>query len=95
MNEKEKQSFRLVFEFLEKWRGTVIETEEQWAQLAEDTGKLGRDLDIDNNPLGWRLMIVSIVTLSRMTCPAILMFKSHPSRNSRQAWASSRSGTGR
>ena len=38
MNEKEKQSFRLVFEFLEKWRGTVIETEEQWAQLAEDTG---------------------------------------------------------
>jgi len=60
MNEKEKQSFRLVFEFLEKWRGTVIETEEQWAQLAEDTGKLGRDLDIDNNPLGWRLMIAAL-----------------------------------
>ena len=60
MNEKEKQSFRLVFEFLEKWRGTVIETKEQWAQLAEDTGKLGRDLDIDHNPLGWRLMIAAL-----------------------------------
>ena len=64
MNEKEKQSFRLVFEFLEKWRGTVIETEEQWAQLADDTGKLGRDLDIDHNPLGWHLMYGMLETFN-------------------------------
>jgi hypothetical protein len=60
MNEKEKQSFRLVFEFLEKWRGTVIETDEQWKGLADDVGQLGADLDIDHNPLGWRLMIAAL-----------------------------------
>ena len=64
MNEKEKQSFRLVFEFLEKWRGIVIETEEQYAQLAEDTGKLGRDLDIDHNPLGWHMMVAALETFN-------------------------------
>lgn len=56
MNEKEKRSFRLVFEFYDKWRGEIIEKEEQWDAFARDAGQLGTDLDIDHNPVGWRLM---------------------------------------
>ena len=56
MNERERDSFRMVFLFCDKWRSVVIETQEQWEQFAADVGQLGRDLDIDHNQLGWRLM---------------------------------------
>jgi len=56
MNEMENKAFRLVYAFLEKWRGTVIETDEQWQQLGADVGQLGRDLDIDHNQLGFNMM---------------------------------------
>ena len=57
MNEKERGSFRTVFNFLDKWRSVVIETSEQWQQFSDDIGQLDRDLDIGHNPLGWRLRI--------------------------------------
>lgn len=66
MNEKEKQSFRLVFEFYEKWRAAIIETDDQWKQFAEDVGQLGRDLDIGNNPLGWNLMLGAVETINEL-----------------------------
>ena len=56
MNEMENKAFRLVYAFLEKWRVTVIETDEQWQQLGADVGQLGRDLDIDHNQLGFNMM---------------------------------------
>ena len=64
MNEKENESFRLVYQFYDKWRGTIIETQEQWDQFAKDVGQLGIDLDIDNNPLGWHLMSAAIDTIN-------------------------------
>lgn len=64
MNEKEEQAFRLVYGFYAKWRGTIIETDEQWKQFADDIGQLGRDLDIDNNPLGWRMMYAMVETFN-------------------------------
>ena len=39
MNELEERAFKEVFGFYAKWRGTVIETEEQWAEVASDVGE--------------------------------------------------------
>ena len=64
MNENEKRSFQLVFGFYEKWRGTVIEKQEQWAQFSEDVCQLGADLDIDHNPLGWHLINAALDTFN-------------------------------
>ena len=64
MNEKENESFRFVYQFYDKWRGTIIETQEQWNQFAKDVGQLGIDLDIDHNPLGWHLMNAAIDTIN-------------------------------
>ena len=52
MNENEENAFRVVYEFCKKWRETVIETDEQWKQLAEDVGGIGRQ----DNPLMFRLL---------------------------------------
>ena len=64
MNEKETKAFRLVCNFYAKWRDIMIETQDQWDQFAEDVGQLGRDLDIDNNPLGWHLMEAVLETFN-------------------------------
>ena len=56
MNEKENESFRMIYQFYDKWRETIIETQDQWNRFAKDVEKLGLDLDIGHNPLGWRLM---------------------------------------
>lgn len=62
MNDKEKEAFRRVFDFYDKWRSVVIETEEQWTELAEDVGKLGAEFD--GNPLGLNLMTGALDTLN-------------------------------
>lgn len=56
MNDKEENSFRLIYNFYQKWRDTIIETDEQWADFATEVGAMGVLLDIDHNPLGWHLM---------------------------------------
>lgn len=56
MNDKEEKAFQLAYQFYQKWRGTVIETEEQWEAFANEVGALGVLMDIDHNPLGWRLL---------------------------------------
>ena len=64
MNELETKAFRLVYNFYAKWRDIMIETQAQWDQFAEDVGQLGRDLDIDHNPLGWHLMEAVLETFN-------------------------------
>ena len=64
MNELEMKAFRLVCDFYAKWRDIMIETQAQWDQFAEDVGQLGRDLDIDHNPLGWHLMEAALETFN-------------------------------
>ena len=55
MNENEGNAFRVVYAFCSKWRDTVIETQEQWSQLAEDVGEICRSNE--NNPLLWKLLM--------------------------------------
>ena len=38
MNELEERAFKEAFGFYAKWRRTVIETEEQWTEVANDVG---------------------------------------------------------
>ena len=64
MNELETKAFRLVYNFYAKWRDIMIETQGQWDQFAQDVGQLGRDLDIDYNPLGWHLMEAVLETFN-------------------------------
>ena len=42
MNEQEETAFRDAYLFYRKWRETVIETDEQWEELARDVGEFGR-----------------------------------------------------
>ena len=54
MSENEENAFRVVYEFFKKWRETVIETDEQWDNLAGDVGRI-----LDGHPcntLMFRLM---------------------------------------
>ena len=54
MNENEERAFRLVYAFFSEWRETVIETDEQWSQLAKEVGDMVR---ISNgNPLMFKLL---------------------------------------
>lgn len=64
MNDKEKQSFRLVFDWYQRWRETIIETDEQWEEFAKSVGSLAVDLDTDHNLLGSHLMLAVIDTIS-------------------------------
>ena len=63
MNEKEINSFGVIYRFYEKWRSVIIEGS-MWDEFAKDEGQLGRDLDIDNNPLGWHLMLAVLETIN-------------------------------
>ena len=64
MSEKEEAAFRTVFGFYARWRDTVIETDEQWTELADDFGRTCEALDTDNNPLGWYLLTAVMETIN-------------------------------
>lgn len=66
MNEKENESFRFVYQFYDKWRSVIIETEDQWKQFAKDVEQMGINLDIGHNPLGWNLMNAVLDTINYM-----------------------------
>ena len=57
MNDIEEKTFRLAFTFYQKWRETIIETEEQWQKFADDVGRFAIDADIDHNILGARMLV--------------------------------------
>ena len=64
MNENEEMAFRKAYEFYQKWRETVIETDEQWKQLADDVGIFAVALDVDHNPLAGHLLTAILDTLN-------------------------------
>lgn len=64
MNDKEKEAFRRIFDFYEKWRSVIIETDEQWGELAGDVGRLGTEFA--HNPLGFNLMTAALDTLNTL-----------------------------
>ena len=66
MNDNEKRAFRLVFEFYDRWRETVIETEEQWLAFAEDYRKTGLAMDFEHNPLGRNLLTAAVDTIDEL-----------------------------
>ena len=51
MNENEMKAFRMAIKVYSKWRETVIETDEQWRELAADVGLYVAATDVDHNPL--------------------------------------------
>ena len=64
MNEKEEKAFKKVFEFYDYWRNVVIETDEQWTQLADDVRMFCMDMDTDHNKLAFRLLTAALDTLN-------------------------------
>ena len=48
MNDREKESFQIVFRFYEKWREQIIETDEQWNAFAEDV-RAAREAGMDGH----------------------------------------------
>ena len=64
MNENEEKAFKKAFEFYQYWRETVIETDEQWEQLAKDVSMYVHVMDVDHNPLAARLLTAVLDTLN-------------------------------
>lgn len=64
MNEHEEKAFKKAYEFYQYWRETVIETDEQWSQLADDVRMFSMDMDIDHNPLAAHLLTAVLDTLN-------------------------------
>ena len=57
MSEQEQTAFRAVYAFYDRWRETVIETDEEWTRFAKDASETSRALDEN---LGWRLLLAAI-----------------------------------
>lgn len=64
MNENEEKAFKAAYGFYAKWRETVIETDEQWQELADDVGRFAVEIDVDNNPLAGHLLTAVLDTLN-------------------------------
>ena len=73
MNENEERPFRLVYAFFSEWRETVIETDEQWAQLAKEVGDMVR---ISNgNPLMFKLLTAVLDYFTDLYKAGVIMSK--------------------
>lgn len=66
MNELEKESFRLTFEFYLKIRENPIRDQAGWDKFAEEVGDLAEQLKCDDNPLGWNLLIAVLETINTL-----------------------------
>lgn len=64
MNENEEKAFRAAYGFYSKWRETVIETAEQWQELADDVGLFAKKADTDHCPLAGHLLVAILDTLN-------------------------------
>ena len=64
MNEMEESAFRAAIRFYAKWRETVIETQDQWDELARDVGQFAEDQKIDHCPLAAHLLIAVLDTIN-------------------------------
>ena len=54
MNEQEELAFRTVYQFLSKYRETILETDEQWLAYGKDVGRVCGELN--GNRLGQFLL---------------------------------------
>lgn len=64
MNENEEKAFKAAYGFYAKWRETVIETDEQWQELADDVELFAKETDVDHCPLAGHLLIAILDTLN-------------------------------
>ena len=64
MNENEEKAFKKAYAFYDYWRSVVIETEEQWEQLADDVRMFCMNMDTDHNVLAFRLLTAALDTLN-------------------------------
>ena len=64
MNDQEERAFGLAYRLYKKWRETVIETEAQWAELAEDVGKVSEENG--SCRLGWKLTAAVLDALNEL-----------------------------
>ena len=64
MNENEMKAFRMAIKVYSKWRETVIETDEQWRELAADVGLYVAATDVDYNPLAGHLITAILETIN-------------------------------
>ena len=64
MNEKEENAFRLAIAFYQKWREGIIETDEQWRELAADVGGYAMIMDVEHNPLAGHLLVAILDTIN-------------------------------
>lgn len=64
MNENEEKAFKAAYGFYAKWRETVIETDEQWNELAADVGLYVASTDVDHNPLAGHLLVAILDTIN-------------------------------
>lgn len=64
MNENEMKAFRMAIKVYSKWRETVIETDEQWRELAADVGLYVAATDVDHNPLAGHLLVAILETIN-------------------------------
>ena len=64
MNDKEERAFRLAIVFYQKWRETILETDEQWDAFAEDVGKYAAEADVNNCILAENLLYALTKTFS-------------------------------
>ena len=64
MNDNEERAFREVYLFYQKWRETIIETDEQWLEFGMETGQLAADLDVEHNGLALRLINAAVESIS-------------------------------
>lgn len=63
MNEREKEAFRICYEFYLKIRENPIKTQAGWDDFAKEVGDICEKLDISHNPLGWHLINAILETI--------------------------------
>jgi len=66
MNESEKRSWMIAAGFYDRWRGTIIETDEQWLTFSEDLRQLAADLDSVNSLIGQHLFNAIVDTFNEL-----------------------------
>ena len=62
MNDNEEKAFRIAYRFYRKWRETVIETEEQWTELAADVSAMAPEFE--KCPLAFHLVNAALEALN-------------------------------
>lgn len=60
MTDNEQKAFRMVFQFCEKWRDTVMETDDQWLAFGKEAGGMSKQFSMEGNTLGFKLLTAAL-----------------------------------